>query len=156
MSYINLVFPRSVVTRMARLASSSPKCTGLSLCLTLSAILLAAAAIFRLESPPKSAAAQSLFFDGFETGDFSQWTSVTITGNGTAEVQTALVRTGTYSARLSSSANADARANIRKTMQPEQTDIRTDGAFNIQSEGAAGGNVPLIRVFAGGGNRLVS
>jgi hypothetical protein len=127
---------------------------GMAACLLLFPAVAVLTALFQLGSGP--AAAAQLFSDGFESGNFSQWSSVTISGNGSAAAQSALVRTGNYAARLSSSANADASAFARKALQSEQPDVRADGAFNVQSEGAPGGNVPFLRFFDASGNRLVS
>ena len=111
--------------------------------------------LFRLQSDPATAAT-ILFSDGFESGDFSHWSSVTVAADASATVQSNIVHSGGYGARLSSTANAGARAFVLKDMQPELPDLRADGAFNVQAEGAPGGNVPLLRFFDAAGNRLVS
>jgi Calcineurin-like phosphoesterase len=125
-----------------------------SACLLLLPVVLVATVIFQLQSGPASAA--QLFSDGFESGNFSQWSTVTITGDGSAAVQSGVVRTGSYAARFSASANAGSSAFARKGLQPQQPDVRADGAFNVQTEGAPGGNVPFLRFFDTSGNRLVS
>jgi Calcineurin-like phosphoesterase len=125
-----------------------------SACLSLLTAIALVAFIFQLRSPP--AVAAQLFSDGFESGNFSHWSSVTVTGDGSATVQSGIVRAGSYAARFSASVNAASSAFARKDLQPGQPDVRTDGAFNVQTEGAAGGNVPLLRFFDASGNRLVS
>jgi len=113
------------------------------------------AAWFILHADP-AAADLLILVDNFETGDFSKWGSVTVSGDASAAVQTSVVRSGGYSGRLSSTISSGARAFIRKDLGPERSDVRTLGAFNVQAEGATGGNVPFFRFFDEAGNRLVS
>jgi hypothetical protein len=102
------------------------------------------------------AAEQLVLSDGFETGDMSNWDTVTVAGDATATVQSNLVHTGVYAARLSSTLSSSARAFARAHMEPEQPDLRAAGAFNIQAEGASGANVPFFRFFDSAGNRVIS
>lgn len=113
------------------------------------------AALFILHPEP-AAADLVILSDGFETGDLSQWSSVTVVGGASATVQTNVIRNGTYAARLTSTLSSSARAFVRATVEPGQLDLRAAGAFNVQSEGAAGGNVPFVRLFDAAGNRLIS
>ena len=104
----------------------------------------------------KPASAATLFSDGFEAGNFSAWSSVTVSGGGAAVVQQSIVRAGAHAARLSSTQTSGDRAYVRKSLSPAQADISTRGNFNVLGEGATGGNVPYIRYFNATGQRLVS
>ena len=121
--------------------------------LAAAAFAIAAFVLAMANGSPASAAPP--FSDGFESGNFSAWTNVTVSGDGSAIVQTAIVRSGARAARLRST-TAGARAFIAKSIEPAAGDVRVAGAFNLQAEGAAGGNVPFIRVFDAAGNRLIS
>src|SRR6266508_99091 len=89
--------------------------------------------------------ADQIFSDGFESGDFSAWSQVQITGGGTAVVQSAIVRTGSLAARLSESSTAGSRAYVRKTFGSAQQDLTASGDFQVLQQGATGGNVPFFR-----------
>jgi hypothetical protein len=119
-----------------------------------SAVLAAIAAL--LAAGSDHIASADVFSDGFESGNFSAWSSVTVEGDGTAVVQSGIVRSGARAARLRATANGGSRAFIRKDFQPSGGEVLSAGAFNIQSEGASGGNVPFFRLYDGAGNRLVS
>ena len=120
--------------------------------------VLGAVAVAALLFSPQGRAvsAAQLFPDGFETGNFSRWTSVTVQGAGTATVQQSVVRSGAYAARLSSTTASGSRAYVRKDLDTDQADIEATGAFNVQSEGGSCGNVPFLRFFDAAGNRLIS
>src|SRR5436309_2785963 len=94
------------------------------------------------------------FADGFESGDFSHWTSMTVTGDGSAAVQQQTVWGGLYAARLSTTSSSTSRAYLRKAIA--DADVHADGMFNVQAEGASGGNVPIFRFFDSAGTRLIS
>jgi hypothetical protein len=98
----------------------------------------------------------ALFADGFESGDFSAWTLVRTGGDGTATVQSSLVKTGAFAARLSETANTGSFAYVRQSFASPQTDLTVSGDFRLLTEGASGANVPFFRLFDGGGTRLVS
>jgi hypothetical protein len=103
-----------------------------------------------------SARADTIFADGFESGDFSAWSQVQTAGDGTAAVQSTVVRTGAVAAQLTESANAGSKAYVRKTLSTPQQDITASGDFQVRQEGASGGNVPLLRLLDPSGARLVS
>jgi hypothetical protein len=109
-----------------------------------------------ISSADNRAGAAPVFAEDFESGDFSAWSSVTVSGDGSAAVQSSVVHAGSQAAQLKSTASASARAYIRKGLQPAADDVRVTGAFNLQGEGAAGGNVPFIRLFNSSGTRIVS
>jgi hypothetical protein len=119
-------------------------------------ILVALTVALRGAGTDEAAAEPPPFFDGFESGDLSAWTNVTVSGDGNAVVQSAIVSSGTRAARLSSTLNASARAYVQKSLEPAANEVRAGGAFNIQAEGASGGNVPFIRLFDSAGTRVVS
>lgn len=106
-------------------------------------------------SPGASAPPGTLLSDGFEAGNFGQWTSVVTGGEGSATVQTGTVKTGTHAARLSATATTGSRAYAREDLLAARTQVRVSGQFRIDAEGAAGGNVPLIRVYDSSGVRIL-
>jgi Big-like domain-containing protein len=117
-------------------------------------------------NPDPSAATQSwtiasgsttLFSDGFESGSFSGggWT-VTTGGDGTAAVQSTLVKTGTFAARLSETANTGSVAYVRKALSANYLDLTVGLDVQIGTEGVSGANVPIVRLLDGAGTRLVS
>src|SRR6266550_4052041 len=103
-----------------------------------------------------NAPADTLFADGFESGDFSAWTLVKTGGDGSATVQSSIVKSGSYAARLSETSTSGSLAYVRKTLASPQVDLAVSGDFQVLQEGASGGNVPLIRLFTGGGTRIIS
>ena len=98
----------------------------------------------------------SLFADGFESGDFAQWSQVLTALDGTATVQSSTVAFGAYSARLSATATKGSVAYIRKTLDAPATTLTVLGSLRIDGEGPVGGNVPLLRLYDPAGTRLVS
>src|SRR5207247_1579434 len=104
----------------------------------------------------RSANADALFSDGFESGDFSAWSQVQTAGDGTAVVQSAFARTGAVAAQLSESSNSGSKAYLRKTFASAQQDLTASGDFQVRQEGASGGNVPFFRFLDPGSARLVS
>ncbi|MDQ3668757.1 MAG: Ig-like domain-containing protein [Actinomycetota bacterium] len=98
----------------------------------------------------------TLFSDGFESGDFSAWSLLRTGGDGTATVQSAIVKTGGFAARLSETVNTGSFAYVRKALASAQTEITAAGDFQITQEGASGGNVPIFRLFDPAGARIVS
>jgi hypothetical protein len=104
--------------------------------------LIAAAALLVLQGAVV-ASADTLFADGFESGDFSAWSQVTTAGGGTAVVQGSLVRSGAYAAQLSESATAGSKAYARKTLASPEQELTAGGDFQVVQQGASGGNVPF-------------
>jgi PKD repeat protein len=102
------------------------------------------------------AAADPVFSDGFESGDFSAWSQVQAAGDGTAVVQSAIVSTGLLAARLSESSATGSKAYVRKTFASAQLDLSASGDFQVLQQGASGGNVPLFRFLDPSSARLVS
>ena len=98
----------------------------------------------------------TLFGDGFESGDFAAWSLVKTGGDGTATVQSTTVKSGSFAAQLSETANTGSVAYVRKSLDSAQTDVHVSGDFRISQEGASGGNVPLFRLFDANGARIVS
>jgi hypothetical protein len=86
----------------------------------------------------------------------SAWTIVGVGGDGAATVQSSTVKTGTFAAQVSETANSGSFAYVRKTLPSDRNDLTVAGDFRVLAEGASGGNVPLIRVFSASGTRLVS
>jgi hypothetical protein len=103
-----------------------------------------------------SASAATVFSDGFESGDFGAWSTPTTAGDGTAAIQSTVVRTGALGAQLSESATAGSKAFVRKTFSAAQQDLTASGDFQVVKEGASGGNVPLFRFLDPTSARVVS
>jgi hypothetical protein len=108
-----------------------------------------------VQSAPSSGGPTTIFSDGFESGNFSAWSSVVTGGDGTATVQSAIVSTGSYAAQLSESANTGSKAYARETFSAQQ-DLTATGDFQVLQQGASGGNVPLFRLLDPSGTRIVS
>ena len=103
-----------------------------------------------------SASAATVFGDGFESGDFGAWSTPTTAGDGTAAIQSTIVRTGALAAQLSESATAGSKAFVRKTFGAAQQDLTASGDFQVVKEGASGGNVPFFRFLDPTSARVVS
>jgi hypothetical protein len=97
-----------------------------------------------------------LFADGFESGTLGAWTLVKTGVDGTASVQTGVVKTGTYAARLTETATSGSLAYVRKTLAADQGDITVSGDFQVTAEGTSAQNIPVFRLFDAGGTRRVS
>jgi Big-like domain-containing protein len=93
------------------------------------------------------------FSDGFESGNFGAWTTKRTGGDGTATIQTAVVKTGTYAAKLTESSNSNSLSYIRSTFTSNQADLTIGGDFQVASTGR---DVPLIRLLDAGGTRRFS
>jgi hypothetical protein len=96
------------------------------------------------------------FSDGFESGSFSAWSLLRTGGGGTATVQTARTRAGTYSARLAALGSGGSYAYARGSLNAGTSEVVASGDFYLEAEGASGANVPLLRLFDPSGTRLVS
>jgi len=141
---------RAPKTRSApRMGRSARRWTALSLALTPAVVLTLVAA-------PAAHAASTAFADGFESGNFAAWSSVQTGADGTATVQSATVKTGTYAARLTATTAAGSLAYAREALSGAQTDVTASGDFQVQTEGASGANVPIFRLFDAAGTKLVS
>jgi hypothetical protein len=103
-----------------------------------------------------AAGAATIFSDGFESGDYSAWTTVLTGADGSATVQGAVVKTGTKAARLSATTTTGSFAYAKKSLPSAQTDVSATGDFQVQAEGAAGGNVPIFRMFDANAAKVVS
>jgi hypothetical protein len=97
-----------------------------------------------------------LFADGFETGDYSAWSTVQVGVGGNASVQSTTVKAGSFSAALSATTAAGSYAYARKNLAAAQLTVLAGGDFRVVAEGAAGANVPLIRLFNETGTRILS
>lgn len=97
-----------------------------------------------------------LFSDGFESGGFTAWTSVQTGGDGAASVQSSIVHAGSNAARLSSTSATGSFAYARTSSSAPRAEVTATGWFRVEAEGAAGGNVPLLRLFDAAGTRLVT
>ena len=87
-----------------------------------------------------------IFSDDFETGGFSHWSAVEAGGDGRAEAQNTIVRSGVFAAQLSATANTGSYAFARQSVRGE-TDVTASVDVRILAEGVSGGNVPILRFF---------
>ena len=97
----------------------------------------------------------TILSDGFESGTLDAW-QVATGGDGAAGVQSDNVKTDTFAARLSATANIDSFARLRFGLPPGNDAIVVDLDANVEQQGVSGGNVPLLRLFDGAGTRLLS
>ena len=99
----------------------------------------------------------SIFSDGFESGDFSAagWV-VTTGGDGAAIVQSTTVKSGSFAARLAETANTSSVAAARKNLGASYADLSAAADFQVQVEGASGGNIPLFRLYDAANVRLLT
>jgi hypothetical protein len=86
------------------------------------------------------------FTDGFETGDFSKWSSVHKAIDGTAVVQTSVIKSGTYAASLTAPSSTS-YVYLRETLAASQTDLTVSGDFDITVEGIEGQEVPIFKLY---------
>ena len=106
--------------------------------------------------PPPPPAPGLVFADGFESGNFSAWTSALTGGDGTATVQQAVVRTGSWAARLTESGNAGSFARVRRSLGAAYGDATIGLDVRVDAQGAAGLVVPIVRVYDPGSVRFFS
>jgi hypothetical protein len=102
------------------------------------------------------AATTTILQDGFESGAFQGWSSVSTGGDGIAAVQATDVFEGSFAARLveSNSSTSFARARV-SPVTPVGT-MTVTAAIKVTADGALNSNVPLIRLFDAAGTRVVS
>ncbi len=103
-----------------------------------------------------SSEVRTLFADGFESGDFSRWSTVFTANGGSAVVQRDRVASGRYAARLAATADSGSRAYLRQPLGESVTELRARGTFTVEVEGAKRANVPIFRLFDSSGRRLLS
>ena len=106
--------------------------------------------------PPTATISPILFSDGFESGNFNAWSLVKTGGDGVAMVQSTTVKTGSFAAQLSETANTGSLAYIRASLSASQTNLTVSLDIMITQEGVSGANVPILRLFDSSGTRLIS
>jgi len=94
------------------------------------------------------------FTDGFESGDFSNWTTIHTANNGSAMVQSDVAKTGSFAAALAAPSSTS-YAYARKTLSQSQPDITVSGDFQITMEGGSNKEVPIFKLYDSSGTRLV-
>jgi hypothetical protein len=104
-------------------------------------------------TPP---ADEIVFSDGFESGTLSAWTTTNSAGGGTAAAVSEPVHGGAHAARFSATSDGSSFASARTTLSRRLIDGSVAGHFRVVSEGPAGSNVPLLRLFDPDGKRAVS
>ena len=139
------ILARARPRRRARVRRSAARLWKLSLLVAVASLVGAA-----------SASADTVFSDGFESGDFSAWSQVQTNVDGTAAVQGTTVSTGSFAAQLSESATAGSKAYARKTLASTQQDLSASGDFRVVAQGIAGQNVPFFRFLDPTSARVVS
>jgi hypothetical protein len=99
----------------------------------------------------------TVFSDGFESGNFGAagW-SVTTGGDGSATVQSAIVKTGAFAARLAETANTSSVAYARKNLGASYADLSVAADVQVQQEGVSGANVPIFRLYDASSVRLLT
>jgi len=107
-------------------------------------------------TPTPTTATGPLFSDGFESGDFSAWTAVFVGPNGSAELQTDTVWSGSNAARLSGATDPGAVVYLNKTLSSSETELTISGYFLVEQEGARKGDVPFLQIYAENGTRLLT
>jgi hypothetical protein len=105
---------------------------------------------------PTSNPSPILFSDGFESGNFSAWSLVKTGADGVALVQSGTVKTGSFAAQLSETANTGSLAYIRASLPQSETNLTISLDIMVTQEGASGANVPILRLFDSTGTRLIS
>jgi hypothetical protein len=108
------------------------------------------------DTPTPTPGPATLFADGFESGDFAAWTLVRTGADGQAVVQSNVVKSGSFAAQLSESSSTGSYAYARASLAQSVLELSVSGAFNIQTEGASGGNVPIFRLYTASGTRLLT
>jgi len=99
---------------------------------------------------------QTVFSDGFESGGFVTGWLRQVGADGAASVVTDVVRTGTYAARLSATANTGSFSLLRYGLSSPHGDVTVDHDIRIETEGPSGGNVPILRLFDATGTRQLT
>jgi hypothetical protein len=87
--------------------------------------------------------------DNFESFDFSKWSAVGLSGDATATIQTATVKSPTCAAKLHVTTNTASMANLSRTLPAGAANVYADGWFNVAADGLSGNNVPEFRFFSG-------
>lgn len=105
---------------------------------------------------PTTPPGAQLFFEGFESGDISAWTTNEVGPEAVAVVQTDTVWEGNYSIQLSETETEGSLAYIRKSLEQPEVVLRVSGYFYISEEGIEASNVPIFRLFNPTGERQLS
>lgn len=66
------------------------------------------------------------------------------------------MKTGSFAAQLSETANTGSLAYIRASLPQSETNLTISLDIMITQEGASGANVPILRLFDSTGTRLIS
>jgi hypothetical protein len=101
-------------------------------------------------------AAGPILDDGFERGDTRAWTSVEFGDQSAVSVEADAARTDRFGMRLFAPNVPGAFAVARYSFPTTRSSLRVDLDFQVLSEGASGGNTPILRLLTPDGKRLVS
>jgi hypothetical protein len=98
----------------------------------------------------------ALFADDFEGGDLSRWSTIGTGPEGSVGLETDTVAGGVAAARLSATSTTGSYAYLRKDLSPAPASASIAFTERVDTQGASGGNVPLLRVYSPSGTRLLS
>jgi hypothetical protein len=94
--------------------------------------------------------------DGFESGNFAQWTTVQTGADGTATVPTDNPKTGTYGAKLTATTTTGSVAYLRKSLVASRNDTTASADLRLVNDGPSNVTIPLITLNDAGGKRVAS
>ena len=108
-------------------------------------------------APGASASSTTVIFeDGFESGGMDRWTSVTAAAGGVARAEAAQGRSDAWGGHLSASAGKGSTASARFQLAKPAASLAVGLDVRFASEGAQGGNAPILRFFDAKGERLAT
>lgn len=84
-----------------------------------------------------------IFSDGFESGDLSMW-SVRTGNDGSAGVQSDLVKSGSFAARLRATSNPASYSYAFRDLASARTEVTVSADLLIVDEGGSGDAVPVL------------
>src|SRR3989344_3724153 len=115
------------------------------------ASIIAALAISAFLIPAAKVNATSLFADGFESGDFSNWTSSFAESGLTLQVNTNSANSGVYGLQVSTSTTvANDDAYVRKQLTPSQNELYTRFMLKLNSDTSSGNHQLFFSTATGG------
>jgi len=97
-----------------------------------------------------------LFADGFESGDFSNWTEIVNNLDAVSNVESTTVYNGFYAAEFIALGTKKSHTYIRRDFGVPQTEITATGYFMVVGEGPKNANIPIFRFFDPSGLRIIS
>lgn len=117
------------------------------------ATLLAASALIVGPSGTPSAAASTLYADGFENG-LGGW-AVSTGGDGAAYTSAAAAYSGSYGAHLTETTTPGSISQARRTLGSSVPDLTAAAAIRVDTEGLPNSNVPLFVLRRSDGSQIL-